>query len=251
MLSSCVSQNGLIPSGSSCKISCAFLVSFLLHLLNGNVQKYFSMYNFTNWMEDGTHNCHTDTKQIIYCIHCQNCDELYPFIVQQQTPVGEMSSSVIKSDPWFFRLRRCVVNIIYQPLYHSGSSLQCSLYHCTGGWVDSRIHLVSLEKRKVSRHCQDLNWFLHCPAHTNCDTLPHVSIHPWYLTGITHSGHQSSALWEETSRPVSIHVKFTSSKNHTLIVINACPGSITLQIALIILILLFPFTICWEWSPQI
>ena len=97
-------------------------------------------------MEDGTHNCHTDTKQIIYCIHCQNCDELYPFIVQQQTPVGEMSSSVIKSDPWFFRLRRCVVNIIYQPLYHSGSSLQCSLYHCTGGWVDSRIHLVSLEK---------------------------------------------------------------------------------------------------------
>jgi len=50
-------------------------------------------------MEDGTHNCHTDTKQIIYCIHCQNRDELYPFIVQHQTSVGEMSLSVIKPDP--------------------------------------------------------------------------------------------------------------------------------------------------------
>ena len=87
-------------SGSSCKISCALLAYFMLHLLNRNVQKYFSMYIIlpTEW-KDGTHNCHTDTKQIIYCIHCQHCDELYPFIVQNQTSVGEMSLSVIKPDP--------------------------------------------------------------------------------------------------------------------------------------------------------
>ena len=125
------------PSGSSLKISYALLVSFMLHVLNRNVQKYFSMYSFTNRTEDGTHNCHTDAKQIIYCIHCQNCDELYPFIVQQQIAVGEMSSSVIKSDPWYFRLRRCVVNITYQPLYHRGRSPQCPLYRSLGGIQNS------------------------------------------------------------------------------------------------------------------
>jgi len=88
-------------------------------------------------MEDGTHNCHTDTKQIIYCIHFQNCDELYLFIVHQLTSVCEISSSVIKSGPWFFRHRRCVVNIIYQPLYHRGISPQCPLYRRPGGLQNS------------------------------------------------------------------------------------------------------------------
>jgi len=48
-----------------------------------------------------------------------------------------MSSSVIKSDRWFFRLRRCMGNITYQPLYHRESSPQCLPYRRLGGLQNS------------------------------------------------------------------------------------------------------------------
>lgn len=86
----------------------------------------------------------------------------YTHSLHNEFPVAEMYPSAIKSDSCFsdsggeWSTSRSS---------HFTAGEAAHSVHCRGGWEGSRVHVDASEKQTIFCPYQNLNRFLHCPAH--------------------------------------------------------------------------------------